>query len=66
MLLTEDGALAHDLLSPRHHVPKTYAVLLDTPLTEEMQKGFDDVASGKVKPATEAFRIFAKSRIAVE
>ena len=41
VLLTDDGALAHDLLSPRHHVPKTYAVLLDTPLTEEMQKGFE-------------------------
>lgn len=41
VLLTDDGALAHDLLSPRHHVTKTYAVLLDTPLTEEMQKGFE-------------------------
>ena len=41
VLLTDDGALAHNLLSPRHHVPKTYAVLLDTPLTEEMQKGFE-------------------------
>lgn len=40
VLLTDDGALAHDLLSPRHHVPKTYAVLLDTALTPEMQKGF--------------------------
>lgn len=41
VLLTDDGALAHDLLSPRHHVAKTYAVLLDTPLTEEMVRGFE-------------------------
>lgn len=41
VLLTDDGALAHDLLSPKHHVPKTYAVLLDTALTAEMQQGFE-------------------------
>lgn len=41
VLLTDDGALAHDLLSPRRHVAKTYAVLLDTPLTEEMVRGFE-------------------------
>lgn len=40
VLLTDDGVLAHDLLSPRRHVSKTYAVLLDTPLTEEMKQGF--------------------------
>ena len=40
VLLTDDGALAHDLLSPRRHVAKTYAVLLDTPLTGEMREGF--------------------------
>lgn len=40
VLLTDDGAFAHRILSPRHHVPKTYRVVLDTPLTAEMIAGF--------------------------
>lgn len=35
LLLTNDGALAHELLSPRKHVPKSYYVKTDLPLTEE-------------------------------
>ena len=40
VLLTDDGALAHDILSPAHHVEKQYVVTLDTALTEEMCRGF--------------------------
>ena len=40
VLLTDDGALAHALLSPGRHVPKVYAVALDTPLTAAMTAGF--------------------------
>ena len=40
VLLTDDGALAHALLAPRRHVPKTYTVVLDTPLTPAMEAGF--------------------------
>ena len=40
VLLTDDGALAHDILAPAHHVDKQYLVTLDTPLTEEMRTGF--------------------------
>ena len=40
MLLTDDGGFAHDILSPRHHVSKTYTVTIDTPLTQEMRTGF--------------------------
>ena len=29
LLITNDGALAHHLLSPAHHVPKTYYAVLD-------------------------------------
>lgn len=29
MILTDDGDLAHRILSPRSHVPKTYIALLD-------------------------------------
>ena len=40
VLLTDDGAFAHHILSPRHHVEKVYTVTLDTPLTAEMAAGF--------------------------
>jgi len=39
LLLTDDGALAHALLSPRRHVPKTYLASLRFPANE------DDVAA---------------------
>lgn len=35
LLLTNDGGLAHRLLSPRKHVDKTYRVTMERPLTEE-------------------------------
>lgn len=35
MLLTNDGQLAHDLLSPRHHVEKLYRFSVKFPLTDE-------------------------------
>ena len=28
-LITDDGVLAHEILSPRHHIPKTYLAVLD-------------------------------------
>ncbi len=40
VLLTDDGAFAHRILSPRRHVEKEYLVTLATPLTEEMCRGF--------------------------
>ena len=40
LLLTDDGAFAHRILSPRRHVEKEYLVTLDTPLTPEMCQGF--------------------------
>ena len=40
VLLTDDGTFAHDILAPRRHVSKTYTVVIDTPLTEEMKAGF--------------------------
>lgn len=40
VLLTDDGAFAHDILAPKHHVSKTYLVTIDTPLTNEMRQGF--------------------------
>ena len=40
VLLTDDGGFAHEILAPKRHVSKTYTVVIDTPLTEEMRKGF--------------------------
>ena len=40
VLLTDDGGFAHDILTPKRHVSKTYRVVIDIPLTEEMRAGF--------------------------
>lgn len=40
VLLTDDGAFAHELLSPRHHVAKTYRAVLDRPLSPEAAAAF--------------------------
>ena len=40
VLLTDDGAFAHGILAPKRHVPKTYRVMLDAPVTGEMAKAF--------------------------
>ena len=40
VLLTDDGTFAHDILAPKRHVSKTYTVVIDTPLTDEMRAGF--------------------------
>ena len=40
VLLTDDGAFAHDILAPKRHVPKTYRVVLDAPVTPAMVKAF--------------------------
>ena len=40
LLLTNDGALAHDLLSPKKHVDKVYYAKIDGMVTEEDVKRF--------------------------
>lgn len=40
LLLTNDGALAHALLSPRRHVDKTYLVRVEGNLSESDEKAF--------------------------
>ena len=42
MLITDDGELAHNILSPKKHVKKEYEVTLDIPVTLEMVKGFKE------------------------
>lgn len=42
MIITDDGQMAHNILSPKKHVQKIYHVELDIPVTEEMARGFKE------------------------
>lgn len=55
LLITNDGALAHDLLSPSKHVEKTYYAKIDGVVTEDdvilFEKGVDIGEKTPLKPA---------------
>lgn len=54
MIITDDGVFAHDILSPKKHVSKTYEVIIDIPLTTDMVEGFKNgvrLNDGDCKPA---------------
>lgn len=42
MILTNDGKLAHGVLSPRHHVKKEYYFVSDEPMAEGVEERFRD------------------------
>ena len=42
MIITDDGVMAHNILSPKKHVQKIYQVELDIPMTQQMVQGFAD------------------------
>ncbi|MBD1380194.1 pseudouridine synthase [Metabacillus arenae] len=42
LLLTNDGQLAHQLLSPKKHVPKTYFAIIDGLVTDSDVKAFKE------------------------
>ena len=42
MLITDDGEFAHNILSPKKHVKKTYEVTIDIPVTTLMVEGFKE------------------------
>lgn len=56
LLITNDGQMAHELLSPVKHVPKTYYARINGTVTEEdvnlFQKGVDIGEAKPAKPAT--------------
>ena len=55
LLITNDGALAHDLLSPAKHVSKVYYAKIDGRVTEEDVNLFENgVNIGEEKPAKPA------------
>lgn len=54
IIITDDGNFAHNILAPKKHIPKTYQVTIDIPLTNEMVLGFKngvDLNDGKCKTA---------------
>lgn len=54
MIITDDGQFAHDILSPKKHVSKTYEVTIDIPTNDDMVKGFKEginLNDGKCKTA---------------
>lgn len=42
MLITDNGPLAHKMLSPKHHVPKTYYLKSEKPISEEDRKKIEE------------------------
>lgn len=55
LLITNDGALGHELLSPRHHVDKTYRFSCDPPISEETRCALErgvDIGGFVTAPAT--------------
>lgn len=40
MLITDDGKFAHDILSPKKHISKTYIAQLDKPFDSEVEEAF--------------------------
>jgi len=55
LLITNDGDLCHRLLSPKKHVPKTYFVRVENPLSKEdiivLEKGVDIGEERETLPA---------------
>ena len=59
LLMTDDGKLLHRMISPKHHVPKTYHVTLDRPIEGHEQELFASgtlVLRGEDKPLLPARR----------
>jgi 16S rRNA pseudouridine516 synthase len=55
LLISNDGMLAHELLSPKKHVDKTYFVKVDIPLTEDKMHALETgVDIGDDKPTLPA------------
>ncbi len=60
LIMTNDGGLAHDLLSPKKHVKKVYYVETARPLSEESRKALEkgvDIGEEKISLPAKAERI---------
>ena len=55
MLITDDGNFAHNILSPKKHISKTYQVKIDIPMSQDMVLGFQngvELSDGKCQQAS--------------
>ncbi|MBR5753121.1 MAG: rRNA pseudouridine synthase [Clostridia bacterium] len=68
VLLTDDGAFAHDILSPKHHVTKTYVADLAEPVTDEclrmIREGIELKDGTRCLPAT--VRVLGETTVELE
>ena len=59
LLLTSDGKMSHELLSPKKHVEKTYYVVIDgTPDPEMVERFREGLEIGEKKPTLPAGMVF--------
>ncbi len=68
LLITNDGPLAHALLSPRHHVEKVYTYICDPPITHRQLSQLEagvDIDGYLTKPARVEAQSPDRGRIAV-
>ena len=42
MIITDDGDFAHNILSPKKHISKTYNVTIDIDMSDDMVSGFKE------------------------
>ena len=60
IILTNDGDFAHEILSPKKHIPKTYLVRLDGPLTpkgiQRLEQGIELADGSLCQPAEVVLR----------
>ena len=55
MIITDDGDFAHNILSPKKHISKTYNVTIDIDMNEDMVIGFKNgvnLSDGECKSAS--------------
>ncbi len=64
LFITNDGALAHELLSPAKHIPKTYEAVIDGMVTDDDVKAFaEGIDIGEKKPTKPAELVILKSNV---
>lgn len=64
LLITNDGALAHELLSPAKHIPKTYEATIDGIVTaEDVRKFAEGIDIGEKKLTRPAELVVIKSNV---
>ena len=64
LVITNDGALAHELLSPSKHIPKTYEAKIDGIVTEtDVERFAQGIDIGEKKPTRPADLVILKANV---